>query len=159
MKVISLLQPWASLVVMGYKQIETRSWNTKYRGPLLIHASKKYTREQIKLGEKFNMNYGAGLGFTEDLPVGQIIGSVNLVETFSTERVFTGAGGIVFTKNSTVIVDKELRMMNITKAEEAFGDYSPGRHGWLLADPVQFKTGMPIKGNLGLWNYDGPLPQ
>ncbi len=45
MKVISLLQPWASLVVMGYKKCETRSWNTKSRGTLLIHAS---------LGKKFS---------------------------------------------------------------------------------------------------------
>ena len=40
MKAISLLQPWASLVVMGAKTIETRGWGTKYRGPILIHASK-----------------------------------------------------------------------------------------------------------------------
>ncbi len=40
MKTLSLLQPWATLVVMGVKQIETRSWRTDYRGPLLIHASK-----------------------------------------------------------------------------------------------------------------------
>src|SRR5689334_8102777 len=112
MKVISLLQPWASLVVIGAKQIETRSWNTKYRGPLLIHASKKYQVAQKKLAVEFNKKYGANLGYFDELPVGQIIGSVNLVETFSTERVFTGAGGIVFTQNSTVIVEKELRMMN-----------------------------------------------
>ncbi len=40
MKALSLLQPWATLVVIGVKQIETRSWSTAYRGPLLIHASK-----------------------------------------------------------------------------------------------------------------------
>lgn len=42
MKVISLLQPWATLAVIGQKKIETRSWSTKYRGPLLIHASKRW---------------------------------------------------------------------------------------------------------------------
>lgn len=159
MKVISLLQPWASLVVMGAKQIETRSWNTKYRGPLLIHASKKYTGEQKSLGVDFNLKHGAGLRITDDLPVGQIIGSINLIETFSTERVFTGAGGIVFTINTKVMVGDELRMMNITKAEEAFGDYSPGRYGWLLSDPVQFTTGIPVKGSFGVWEYKAPLPE
>jgi activating signal cointegrator 1 len=39
MKAISLLQPWATLVVMGVKTIETRSWQTPHRGELLIHAS------------------------------------------------------------------------------------------------------------------------
>src|SRR5581483_12167599 len=37
-KVLTLTQPWATLVAIGAKQIETRSWPTKYRGPLLIHA-------------------------------------------------------------------------------------------------------------------------
>ena len=47
MKVLSILQPWASLCLTvdekgkALKQIETRSWNTKYRGELLIHASAK----------------------------------------------------------------------------------------------------------------------
>lgn len=40
MKVLSLHQPWASLVAWGIKTIETRSWQTSYRGPLLIHAAK-----------------------------------------------------------------------------------------------------------------------
>ena len=41
MKVISLLEPWASLVKEEVKTIETRSWQTKYRGELYIHASKR----------------------------------------------------------------------------------------------------------------------
>lgn len=41
MKALSLHQPWASLVALGVKTIETRSWATKYRGPLLIHAAKR----------------------------------------------------------------------------------------------------------------------
>lgn len=39
MKVITIWQPWASLIVLGHKKIETRGWATKYRGPLLIHAA------------------------------------------------------------------------------------------------------------------------
>lgn len=38
-RVLSLLQPWASLLVFGEKQVETRSWKTDYRGPVAIHAS------------------------------------------------------------------------------------------------------------------------
>ena len=39
MKAISLLQPWATLVSIGAKRVETRSWRTDYRGPIAIHAS------------------------------------------------------------------------------------------------------------------------
>ena len=49
MKVISVLQPWASLIVMGAKKIETRSWQTKYTGELLIHASLGKSREGLAL--------------------------------------------------------------------------------------------------------------
>lgn len=41
MKTLSLWQPWASLVALGIKTIETRSWSTKYRGPLAIHAARR----------------------------------------------------------------------------------------------------------------------
>ncbi len=39
MKCLSVRQPFAALLVGGFKEIETRSWMTKYTGPLLIHAS------------------------------------------------------------------------------------------------------------------------
>lgn len=159
MKVISILQPWASLVALGDKLIETRPWNTKYRGPLLIHASKKYTKAQMSLAVKFNMKHGAHLGFFGELPTGQIIGKVDLIDTFPTDKAFTGAGGIGFKTNRNVIVENELRMALISIKEKAFGDYSPGRYGWQLSNPVQFKTGIPINGQLGLWNYNGPLPE
>ena len=42
MKVISIKQPWASLIIYGYKSFEFRGWQTKYRGDLLIHASKTF---------------------------------------------------------------------------------------------------------------------
>lgn len=40
MKALSLKQPWANLIALGWKTIETRTWRTNYRGPLLICASK-----------------------------------------------------------------------------------------------------------------------
>jgi hypothetical protein len=41
-KAITLQQPWASLIALGAKSVETRSWSTAYRGPLAIHAGKKW---------------------------------------------------------------------------------------------------------------------
>ena len=38
MKALTVRQPWASLIALGVKRIETRSWRTSYRGPLAIHA-------------------------------------------------------------------------------------------------------------------------
>ena len=41
MKVLSIKEPWATLIASKQKYIETRSWKTSYRGELYIHASKK----------------------------------------------------------------------------------------------------------------------
>lgn len=46
MKAISIRQPWAWLIVNGYKDIENRSWPTSIRGEVLVHASKGMTRQE-----------------------------------------------------------------------------------------------------------------
>jgi hypothetical protein len=52
MKALSIRQPWAHLIVLGGKDIENRSWNTKHRGPFLIHAAKGCTfSEQVSAGD------------------------------------------------------------------------------------------------------------
>ena len=42
MKAISIMQPWALLLVSGVKQYETRTWRTSHRGLLYIHASQRF---------------------------------------------------------------------------------------------------------------------
>lgn len=78
LKAISLHQPVAQLVRLGRKGYETRSFNTKHRGILLIHAAK--TRKGFKLYES------GGLDETE-CAFGALICAVNLVETFRTEDI------------------------------------------------------------------------
>lgn len=81
MKAISLLQPWASLVVMGVKKIETRSWSTPYRGTILIHAS------QGKAGSIFVRDppFSKYIPDFKALPFGAIIGEVTLTAILRVE--------------------------------------------------------------------------
>ncbi len=145
MKVISILQPWASMIILGEKKIETRSWNTKYRGELLIHASAKFDKQQEQLAFEFSQ-------LLHDSRVyhchrGAIIGKVNLAATSVLCPPYADAVapfGIYFNDKGAAFTEQEL----------AFGDYSPGRYGWLLSDPVQFDVPIPAKGQLGLWEYD-----
>lgn len=68
MKVLSLKQPFAELVISGKKTIELRNWNTKFRGKFLVHASLVPDKNaMVKFGFK-------------GLPLGQIIGEVELIE-------------------------------------------------------------------------------
>jgi predicted transcriptional regulator len=67
MKVLSLKQPFAELILQGKKKIELRKWNTKFRGQFLIHGSKIPDKEAMN---KFDF---------ENLPLGFIIGKAELV--------------------------------------------------------------------------------
>ena len=133
MKTLSLLQPWASLVVMGAKTIETRSWQTAHRGPLLIHASTSKKGSVLCSQLPFS-NY---IDDFRSLPFGAIIGSVMLDDVVPVENLR--------------LPDPELA--RLTLEEKAFGDYAAGRFAWLLSQPVSFEQPIPVKGTLGLWNY------
>jgi len=143
MKAISLIQPWATLVVIGAKKIETRSWNTSHRGEILIHASKKMTGEYKRLCQE--EPFKTSLKDVDELPLGRIIGKVNILGTASTD-----AFGLM----STGIPLKKTYSKKDWDIELAFGDYSPGRFGWLLSDPVSFTNHYPINGSMSLWNFD-----
>lgn len=68
MKVLSIKQPFAELILSGRKTIELRSWNTQFRGEFLIHVSKQPDKEaMVKFGYK-------------DLPTGKILGKVTLLD-------------------------------------------------------------------------------
>ena len=57
MKVITIKQPWASLIAYGYKSYEFRSWKTKYRGSIYVHAGKGTDKKAMKDFEYLNLNY------------------------------------------------------------------------------------------------------
>lgn len=52
MKAISIRQPWAWLIVNGYKTIENRSWSTKTRDEVLIHAGTLLTSNSYNAVKK-----------------------------------------------------------------------------------------------------------
>jgi len=133
MKAISLLQPWATLVILGVKTIETRNWGTRYRGPILIHAS------QGKSGSIF-MNEPPFKKYISDfkkLPFGAIIGKVILKDVVRVETL--------------ELTDEMIN--RLTMEEKAFGDYSEGRYAWILEDHQQFKIPIPARGTLSIWEY------
>ena len=76
MRVLTIRQPWASLIALGHKDIENRTWSTRYRGPLLIHAASAPSvnaREAFRLAESLGVYLPA-----HELPLGRIVGVVRL---------------------------------------------------------------------------------
>ncbi|MGY4663183.1 hypothetical protein ACVWZ9_003977 [Pseudomonas chlororaphis] len=97
MKALSIRQPWAWLIIHGGKDIENRSWHTKYRGRFLVHASQGMTRAQYNAASWVAGPLGVNLPRFEDLQRGGIVGSVELVDciTASDSPWYMGEVGLV----------------------------------------------------------------
>jgi activating signal cointegrator 1 len=140
MKVLSLLQPWATLVITGVKKYEVRSWQTKYRGALLIHASAKKPSRRERLffeGADYFRDY---IDSMDHLPYGAIIGEVNLVAIHET---------------GWLLQHLETDPYHPWSRELVFDDYTPGRFAWKLTEARELGYVLPLKGTLGLWEYKG----
>lgn len=81
MKALSIRQPWAWLIIHGGKDIENRSWHTKFRGRFLVHAAKGMTRAEYYDACRYAADRGVSIPFREELQHGGIIGSVELVDS------------------------------------------------------------------------------
>lgn len=99
MKVLSVRQPFADLIVTGYRNIENRSRATSYRGPLLIHASlrvdQEYLAELLKTMRDNGMD--ADADFFSQPETGAIVGQVTVIDcvTRSDSEWFDGPYGYV----------------------------------------------------------------
>lgn len=123
-KAITLWQPYASYVVWGVKTIETRSRVTKHRGPLIIHAAKMYDNdaEVLPLAERDIE--------PEDLPMGAVVGRVNVVACLKAE---------------------ECRTLDDFYLQDPYCDFSDGRYGWVLDFPVEIDP-IPAQGQQNVWH-------
>jgi hypothetical protein len=83
MKCFTVHQPWATLLALGEKRFETRSWQTHYTGPVAIHAGRTFNPDVIRLcrDQLFKDALDRhGIRSWEDLPLGAIIGVTTLSE-------------------------------------------------------------------------------
>lgn len=102
MKVLSVCQPWAWLIIYAAKDIENRTWHTKFRGRFLVHASKRMTRQDYANVVEFLAAgplqlRGVSLPAYEELQRGGIIGSVAVVDSIdhSASPWYMGQKGFV----------------------------------------------------------------
>ena len=129
MKCLSLTQPWAGLVATGQKTVETRSWATRYRGPLLIHAAKGFPT----YAKAFALEIYGHPAVLAYLPLGAIIARVYLMDIRQTEYM----------------------RPRVSAQERSYGDYSPGRYAWILSNVEQLEP-IPWRGRLGLFEVELP---
>ncbi|GIO08952.1 hypothetical protein J31TS6_49800 [Brevibacillus reuszeri] len=145
MKAITIHQPWATLIALGEKKFETRSWSTKYRGPIAIHAAKKVDKV-ICLEEPYS-SVLAKHGYTADnMPTGAVVATSILADCYKTNP---------FGLSDYVQLVSDEATKSIDGIEFAFGDYSRGRYAWEMTDVQQLPDSVPAKGQQGLWNWGG----
>lgn len=102
MKALSILQPWAWLIVHGHKDIENRSWPTRFRGRFLVHAGKKWGREQEEDLARVRSQF-PHLVIPDRFDVGGIVGAATITDCVndSASPWFVGEWGFVLSDAAT----------------------------------------------------------
>jgi hypothetical protein len=133
---LTLWQPWATLIAIGVKRIETRSWQTSYRGLLAIHAGRRVQNpRELDASLRRILERELGPNFFAKMPRGEIIAIAELVDCIPAE---------------------DSRLAAISKVEHTCGNYGPGRFGWQLENVVRLEPGIAAKGVRGLWSWQPP---
>lgn len=145
-RVLSMWQPWASLLVAGIKQVESRGRNTEFRGEFLVHATqslpktgydiylrdeefRRYVNDFLQLGEIKPLSCRDLLKL---LPTGAIIGSANLVESLPSwdlKERWEEAGRLIDWEREFVL-----------------GNHGSHRFAWLCKEHKRFEYHTPVKG-------------
>lgn len=134
-KALTLHQPHASLVALGAKPYETRSWSTHYRGPLAIHAGKSQSDLRLLHDPSWRMPFDHAGVDPHNLPLGAVVAVVWLDDVVPTPDVDDG----------------------LTLTDLFFGDFSPGRYAWRLVNVRRLEAPIPARGYQGLWTWTIPV--
>lgn len=180
MKALTLHQPWASLVAIGVKTIETRSWPTSYRGPLAIHAAAR-SPKPVRVGDYLVRGFGRtgwalegpGLPAFRSvprlegyiIPEGKVVAIAELVDVVPTGEPEPDAGAVVFYGNTRALtgspwvqmrsdLEDEPDYVEVDAIERPYGDFTPGRYAWLLSNIQPLDEPIPARGRQRLWEWD-----
>lgn len=125
MKVLTIIEPWATLIVDGYKKYEFRTWKTNYRGKILIHAGMNLKKDMLERFKDYNLKCSKGA----------IIGEATLVDCILVNKKF----------------EKELlEIDNIVYGRSTH----KMKYAWKLDNIIKYDNPIFVKGKLGLWNYE-----
>ncbi len=127
MKVITIKQPFASLIVENIKKYEFRTWKTNYRGKILIHSAKTVDKNAMKKFEKYNLDY----------PTGCIIGIASITDCIKVDDNF----------RNILKSENDLVYSNTIKNKEWNG------YGFKLEKVSKIEP-IKVRGKLSLWEYD-----
>lgn len=145
MRVLTLWQPWASLLVYGFKKYETRPAMVYDETDFLIHAGKHWDKETEDLCK--TEPFKSAIEQIGSLPLGHILGSVTVKDCHRIRYVT----GLRVGLNSLLYGS-----ITLTEQEKAFGNYARGRYVWECTNRMILKNPIPYKGHQGYYHeYEG----
>lgn len=127
MKVITIKQPWATLIAEGIKEYEFRTWNTKYRGDILIHAGKSIDKKALERFKEYHLEY----------PTGCIIAKAKLTDSIYVDEKFV----------KEVVPKNPLVYKGLIEKNDWDG------YGFKLEEVKKINP-IYLNGKLSLWDYD-----
>ena len=128
MKALTIKQPWAELIINGHKHYEFRSWKTNYRGKILIHAGMNIEKDMLVRFKNYDL----------ECVKGAIIGEAYITDCILVDEEF----------------NKKLKDIN----PHVYGRSNHvENYAWKLENVIKYDKPIPVKGKLGLWNYEGEL--
>ena len=169
MRAITIHQPYASLIAVGVKKYETRSWATSHRGPIAIHASKKLLAPSTHMGESKSIlgvwkrmadifgepepwrkpplyvNSEFIALYRDQFPLGAVIATAELV---ACRQI-----ACYDAHTPSCIVDHWGKLEYPSDDERLFGDWTPGRFAWELVKVQMLPEPIPTRGRQGLWDW------
>ncbi len=135
---LTLTQPWATLMAVGAKKVETRSWPIRFRGWFAIHAAKGFPADcqQLCFAQPFaGVLEAAKYRGPADLPLGKVLAVARLIDCKATEQL-------------QLIVDD---------TERSFGDYSERRYGFVTEGLRRLKAPFALRGLQRLQRLPSPI--
>lgn len=167
-RVLTLWQPWASLIALGLKQYETRSWDVNYRGKLAIHAAKRpfvssyglpvkdyaaWTTwiDSLELAHEMGViNDQSKLPFSHQLPLGSIVAIVDLTSTLQMMDIKKIGGMVHLHPHLNIAIN------SVSHLERTVGDWREDRYAWKLENVIALPEPIPYKGGQGLRKLQDP---
>lgn len=126
MKVLTIRQPWATLIMQKNKRFEFRSWKTNYRGEVLIHAGKTLDKEAADRLKKY---------LPDELPLGKILGKVTITDCIPMSEEFA-------------------KMLSKENSDIYTSHSFSNNYGFKIENVEVFDVPIEAKGQLGFWNIN-----
>lgn len=130
MKALTISQPFASLIADGEKLVENRTWETRYRGRLAIHAGK---------GLQYLTRAEA-----EDYPRGCVVAIAELFACMPLESM------------RQISRSQSIQRSSLTIGEVLDHEHTEGPWCWILRDVRKLDQPIPCTGAQSIWNWDVP---